>query len=145
MNGDMTASSTQQVTSRDIGMSQDMTGFGLMNPMAEGTTTVYDVPSSIDTNLRDPQRAFNKYEALMNSIDMLQLRETFTHESDDYNYTIKRLDTDRFLSLRTPKRDHDTYVHLQDYNREQLNNHVTCWVQEFISRELRGNSEDEIQ
>jgi hypothetical protein len=120
-------------------ISQDRAGLALM-----GEARNFD-PSPVNTDLRDPERAFNKYEALMNSIDMLQLRETFTHESDDYNYTIKRLDTDRFLSLRTPKRDHDTYVHLQDYNREQLNNHVTCWVQEFISRELRGNSEDEIQ
>jgi hypothetical protein len=134
----------QQVTSRNIGMSQDMTGFGLVVPMAEGTTISYSVPSSTDTDPRDPERAFRKYEELMDILDRLQIGSSFTHETRDYNHTIKRVEHG-FLTIRMPKRPSDTYVNLTTCNREQLNHSITGWVQEEISRELRGNSEDEIQ
>jgi hypothetical protein len=100
--------------------------------------------SNIDTNLRDPERAFNRYEELMGTINRLQIGASFTHETRDYNYTIRRT-YDGFLTLRMPKRQSDTYVNLNVTDREHLNNSVSCWVQEEISQELRGNSEDEIQ
>ncbi len=120
-----------------------MTGFGLITATAEGSTISYDTNAPPEVDFRDPEEAFDKYESIMRQIDRLAMGDSFTQELREHTYTVKRTEYG-FLSLRMPKQSRDTYVQLDSFNREVLNNRISGWVQEEISLGLRQDSEDEV-